>query len=104
LDLVTSGIPKVNEDGTPVDEPYIRQSLLGYDHMCALGTQMNIYYERHLLPDSPSGTSASAALSDAPDAADGGNGATSAPHEPLSYLAKCRKNIASYWPPRGFVI
>jgi hypothetical protein len=38
LDLVTSGIPKVNEDGTSVDEPAIRQSVLGYDHMCALGT------------------------------------------------------------------
>jgi hypothetical protein len=79
LDLVTSGIPKVNEDGTPVDEPAIRQSVLGYDHICALGTQMTIYYERHLLPDLRSGASAFIALSDALDAADGGNGATSTP-------------------------
>jgi hypothetical protein len=62
LDLVTSGIPNVNKDGTPVDKPAIRQSVLGYDHMCCFGTRMNVYYERHLLPDSPSGASASTAL------------------------------------------
>jgi hypothetical protein len=55
LDLVTSGIPNVNEDGTLVDEPAIRQSMLRDNHMCSFGTRMNVYYERHLLPDSPSG-------------------------------------------------
>jgi hypothetical protein len=29
LDLVTSGIPKSDDDGTPVDEDAIRQSVLG---------------------------------------------------------------------------
>jgi hypothetical protein len=38
LDLITSGIPESNEDGTPVDEAAIRQSMLGYDQLCALGT------------------------------------------------------------------
>jgi hypothetical protein len=31
LDLITSGIPESNKDGTPVDEAAIRQSVLGYD-------------------------------------------------------------------------
>jgi hypothetical protein len=31
LDLVTSGIPESDNDGTPVDEAAIRQSVLGYD-------------------------------------------------------------------------
>jgi hypothetical protein len=38
LDLVTSGLPESNDDGTPVDEAAIRQSVLGYDQLCALGT------------------------------------------------------------------
>jgi hypothetical protein len=71
-------MPEVNQDETPVDEPAIRQSVLGYDHLCALGTQMNVYYERHMLLDSPGGAGASAALSKAPDAPDGAHGATSA--------------------------
>jgi hypothetical protein len=36
LDLVTSGIPESGEDGAPVDEAAIRQSVLGYDQLCAL--------------------------------------------------------------------
>jgi hypothetical protein len=31
LDLITSGIPESGEDGTPVNEVAIRQSMLGYD-------------------------------------------------------------------------
>jgi hypothetical protein len=31
LDLITSGIPESGEDGAPVDEAAIRQSVLGYD-------------------------------------------------------------------------
>jgi hypothetical protein len=38
LDLITSGIPESSEDGAPVDEAAIRQSVLGYDQLCALGT------------------------------------------------------------------
>jgi hypothetical protein len=38
LDLITSGIPESSKDGTPVDEAAIRQSVLGYDQLCALGT------------------------------------------------------------------
>jgi hypothetical protein len=38
LDLITSGIPESGEDGAPVDEAAIRQSVLGYDQLCALGT------------------------------------------------------------------
>jgi hypothetical protein len=38
LDLITSGIPESGEDGAPVDEAAIRQSMLGYDQLCALGT------------------------------------------------------------------
>jgi hypothetical protein len=70
MDLITSGIPERNEDGTPVDEAAIRQSVLGYDQLCALGTQLNIYYEAYDLPGSPS--HALASVSAAADAADGG--------------------------------
>jgi hypothetical protein len=38
LDLITSSIPKSSEDGAPVDEAASRQSVLGYDQLCALGT------------------------------------------------------------------
>jgi hypothetical protein len=38
LDLITSGIPESNEDGTLVDEAAIQQSMLGCDQLCALGT------------------------------------------------------------------
>jgi hypothetical protein len=31
LDLITSGIPESGEDGAPVEEAAIRQSVLGYD-------------------------------------------------------------------------
>jgi hypothetical protein len=31
LDLVASGIPESNDEGSPVDEAAIRQSVLGYD-------------------------------------------------------------------------
>jgi hypothetical protein len=37
-----------------VDEAAIRQSVLGYDQLCALGTQLNVYYEAYDLPGSPS--------------------------------------------------
>jgi hypothetical protein len=71
LDLITSGIPKSGEDRAPVDEAAIRQSVLGYDQLCALGTQLNIYYEAYDLPGSLS--QASASVSAATAGADGGD-------------------------------
>jgi hypothetical protein len=76
LDLITSSIPESSEDGTPVDKAAIRQSVLGYDQLCALGTQLNVYYEAYDLPGSPS--QALAFVSAAADSADGGGDATSA--------------------------
>jgi hypothetical protein len=38
LDLVTSSILESNDDRTPVDEAVIRQSVLGYDQLYALGS------------------------------------------------------------------
>jgi hypothetical protein len=76
LDLVTSGIPESGEDGAPVDEAAIRQSVLGYDQLCALGTQLNIYYEAYDLSGSPS--QASASVSTAAAGADGGDEVSSA--------------------------
>jgi hypothetical protein len=80
LDLITSGIRESNEDGTSVDEAAIQQSVLGYDQLCALGTQLNVYYEAYDLPGFPS--QASASISAAADGADGGGDATSAAPEP----------------------
>jgi hypothetical protein len=57
--LITSGIPESGEDGAPMDEAAIRQSVLGYDQLCALGTQLNVSYEAYDLPGSPSQASAS---------------------------------------------
>jgi hypothetical protein len=71
LDLITSGIPKSGEDRAPVDKAAIRQSVLGYDQLCALGTQLNVYYEAYDLPGSPSQGSAS--VSAATAGADGGD-------------------------------
>jgi hypothetical protein len=76
LDLITSGIPESSEDGAPMDEAAIRQSVLGYDQICALGTQLNVYYEAYDLPGSPS--QASASVSAAADGADGDDDTTSA--------------------------
>jgi hypothetical protein len=59
-----------------VDEGAIRQSVLGYDQLCALGTQLNVYYEAYDLPGSPS--QASASVSAAAEGADGGDDITSA--------------------------
>jgi hypothetical protein len=70
LDLITSGIPEGGEDGAPMDEAAIRQSVLGYDEVCALGTQLNVYYKAYNLPGSPS--QASASVSAATAGADGG--------------------------------
>jgi hypothetical protein len=70
LDLITSGIPESGEDGAPVDEAAIRQIVLGYDQLCALGTQLNVYYEAYELPGSPS--QASASVSAATAGGDGG--------------------------------
>jgi hypothetical protein len=58
-----------------VDKAAIRQSMLGYDQLCALGTQLNVYYESYDLPGLQS--HASVSFSEAPDVADGGDGATS---------------------------
>jgi hypothetical protein len=69
LDLLTSGIPESGEDGAAVDKAAIRQSVLGYDQLCTLGTQLNVYYEAYDLPGSPSQASASASA-----AAVGGDG------------------------------
>jgi hypothetical protein len=44
LDLITSDIPESNEDGTPVDEAAIRQSMLGYDQLCALVIHLKRIY------------------------------------------------------------
>jgi hypothetical protein len=76
LDLITSGIPESGEDGAPMDEAAIRQSVLGYDQLCALGTQLNVYYEAYDLPGSPS--QASASISAATASADGGDDVSSA--------------------------
>jgi hypothetical protein len=69
LDLLTSGILESSEDGAPVDKAAIQQSVLGYDQLCALSTQLNVYYEAYELPGSPSQASASA-----PVATAGGDG------------------------------
>jgi hypothetical protein len=58
LDLITSGI---------------WQSVLGYNQLCALGKQLNIYYEAYDLPGSPS-----ASVSAAAEVANGGDDTTSA--------------------------
>jgi hypothetical protein len=71
LDLLTFGIPESGEDGGPVDEAAIWQSVLGYDQLCALGTQLNVYYEAYELPGSPS--QASASTSTATVGGDGGD-------------------------------
>jgi hypothetical protein len=76
LDLITSGIPESGEDGAPVDEAAIWQSVLGYDQLCALGTQLNLYYEAYDLSESPS--QASASVSAATAGADGGDDMSSA--------------------------
>jgi hypothetical protein len=70
LDLITSDIPEGGKNGAPVDEAAIRQSVLGYDQVCALGTQLNVYYEAYDLLGSPS--QASASVSAATAGADGG--------------------------------
>jgi hypothetical protein len=75
LDLITFGIPESGEDGASVDEAAIRQSVLGYDQLCALGTQLNVYYEANDLPGSP--IQASASVSAATAGADGGDDVTS---------------------------
>jgi hypothetical protein len=72
LDLVTSGIPESDDDETPVDEAAIRQSVLGYDQLCAMGTQLDVYYKAYALPESPS--HASTSISGVADAANGGDG------------------------------
>jgi hypothetical protein len=76
LDLITSGILESGEDGAPVDEAAIRQSVLGYDQLCTLGTQLNVYYEAYDLPGSPSQASASVSATTA--GADGGDDVSSA--------------------------
>jgi hypothetical protein len=76
LDLITSGIPESGEDGASVDEAAIQQSVLGYDQLCALGTQLNVYYEAYDLPGSPS--QASVSVSAATASADGGDDVSSA--------------------------
>jgi hypothetical protein len=76
LDLITSNISESGKDGAPMDEATIRQSMLGYDQLCALGTQLNVYYEAYDLPGSPS--QASASVSAATAGADGSDDVTSA--------------------------
>jgi hypothetical protein len=76
LDLITSGIPESGEVRASMDEATIRQSVLGYDQLCALGTQRNIYYEAYDLPGSPSQASASVSVATA--GADGGDDMSSA--------------------------
>jgi hypothetical protein len=76
LDLITSSIPESGEDGAPVDKAAIRQSVLGYDQLCVLGTQLNVYYEAYDLPGSRS--QASPLVSAATAGADGGDDVSSA--------------------------
>jgi hypothetical protein len=76
LDLITSGIPESSKNGAPVDEAAVSQSVLGYDQLYALGTQLNIYYEAYDLPGSPS--QASASVSAAAKGTNGGDDTTSA--------------------------
>jgi hypothetical protein len=71
LDLVTSDILESGEDGALVDKATIRQSVLGYDQLCALGTQLNIYYEAYDLSGSLS--QASTSVSAATAGPDGGD-------------------------------
>jgi hypothetical protein len=71
LDLLTSGIPESGEDGVSVDEDAIRRSMLGYDQLCALGTQLNVYYKAYDLPGLPSQALASASAATA--GGDGGD-------------------------------
>jgi hypothetical protein len=71
LDLITFDILESGEDGAPMDEAAIRQSVLGYDQLCALGTQLNVYYEAYDLPGSPSQASSSVSTTTA--GADGGD-------------------------------
>jgi hypothetical protein len=80
LDLVTSGIPETYDDSALVDETAIRQSVMGYNPLCASGTQLDVYYEAYALPDSPS--NASEAVSEAAEVGDGGDGVTSAATQP----------------------
>jgi hypothetical protein len=87
LDIITSGFPEVNEDGTPVNEVVIRLSVLGYNHLCALGTHMDVYYEHQILPDFPSDEGASAMLSDALQVPNGGDEISSVPPTALGTLS-----------------
>jgi hypothetical protein len=48
--------------------------VLGYDQLCASGTQLDVYYEAYALLESPS--NASVVVSEAADADDGGDRAT----------------------------
>jgi hypothetical protein len=73
-------VPEAYDNGAPVDEAAIRQSVLGYDQMSASGTQLDVYYKSYALPESP--RNASAAVSEAAEAGDGGDGATSAATQP----------------------
>jgi hypothetical protein len=76
LDLITSGILESSEDGALVDKAAIQQSMLGYDQLCALGTQLNVYYEAYDLPGSPSHASVLVSVSTA--GADGRDDVSSA--------------------------
>jgi hypothetical protein len=71
LDLLTSDILESGKDGAPMNEAAIWQNVLGYDQLCALGTQLNIYYEAYELPGSPSQASASVSVATA--GGDGGD-------------------------------
>jgi hypothetical protein len=75
LDLITSGISESGEDSVPVDEAAIRQSVLGYDQLYAMGTQLNVYYKAYDLPGSPS--QALTSVSTATAGADGGDDVSS---------------------------
>jgi hypothetical protein len=93
LDLVTSGIPESDDNGTLVNKAAIWQSMLGYDQLCAMGTKQDVYYKAYDLPRSPS--HASTSISGAADAADGGDGATSAVTKPGSTIWQKKQCINS---------
>jgi hypothetical protein len=54
--------------------------MLGYDQLCASGTQLDVYYEAYALPDSSS--NASAVVFAAAEAGDGRDGVTSTATQP----------------------
>jgi hypothetical protein len=77
--------------------------MLGYDQLCALGTQLNVYYEAYDLLGSPS--HASVSVSAATLGTDGGDDATSdvPPSRAIPYMCGRKKHFALIQPLSGSV-